>query len=116
METRVKWMLYSTKERVHVRAFSRNQMHIWKYKKPFGKPKKPKQPKMSTQKLSKSIEKTKETKTVRPMSAKVDMGMKVFCLVSPVVVNSFCLGLFGCFGFFGFPYGFWCFETVALYV
>ena len=44
------------------------------------------------------------------MSAKVDMGLKVLvvwvCLVSPMVFDSFCLGLFGCFGFFGFPYGF----------
>ena len=31
METRVKWMPYSTKERIHVRAFSRNQVYIWKY-------------------------------------------------------------------------------------
>ena len=42
------------------------------------------------------------------MSAEVDMRLKVFfvLLVFPMVFDSFCLGLFGCFGFFGFPYGF----------
>ena len=54
--------------------------------------------------------KTKETKTFRPMSAKVDMGLKVlfflFFLVFPMVFDSCCLDLFGCFGFFGFPDGF----------
>ena len=44
------------------------------------------------------------------MSAKVDMGLKVLlcfvCLVFSMVVDSVCLDLFGCFGFFGFPYGF----------
>ena len=80
METRVKWMPYSTKERIHVRAFSRNQVYIWTYQQPLGKPKKPKKPKRPRQKLSKTIEKTKtnkETKTFRPMSAKVDMDLKV---------------------------------------
>ena len=114
METRVKRMPYSTKDRIHVRAFSRNQVYIWKYQKPSGKPKKPKQPKRSRQQLSTTIEKTKITKKkkmFRPMSAKVDMGLKVLFfllfLVFPMVFDSFCLDLFGCFGFFGFPYGFW---------
>ena len=44
------------------------------------------------------------------MSAKVDMGLKVLFLlcflVFPMVFDSFCLDLFGCFGFFGFPYVF----------
>ena len=44
------------------------------------------------------------------MSAKVDMGLKVlvvlFFSVFPMVFDSFCLDLFGCFGFFGFPDGF----------
>ena len=40
----------------------------------------------------------------------------LYCLVFSMVFGSFCLDLFGCFGFFGFPYGFWCFETFALYV
>ena len=39
------------------------------------------------------------------MSAKVDMGLKVFFLVFPMIFDSFCLDLFGCFGFFGFPDG-----------
>ena len=105
METRVKWMPYSTKERIHVRAFSMNQVYIWKCQKPSGKPKKPKRPR---QKLSKTIGKTKTNKkTFRPMSAKVDMGLKVllflFVLVFSMVFDSFCLDLFGFFGFFGFP-------------
>ena len=81
-------------------------------------------------KISKAIGKTKETKTTkevkaktmnnfrenqtkqqrttfRPMSAKVDMGLKVcfVCLVVSMVVDSVCLDLFGYFGFFGFPDG-----------
>ena len=44
------------------------------------------------------------------MSTKVDMGLKVLCLfvilVFSMVFDSFCLDLFGCFDFFGFPYGF----------
>ena len=45
---------------------------------------------------------TKKGKTFRPMSAKVDMGLKVF-FVSHIVFDSCCLDLFG---FFGFPNGF----------
>ena len=76
--------------------------------------------------ISKTIGKTKETKevtaktiknhrenqkkTFRPMSAKVDMGLKVLfvwvLLVFPMVFDSCCLDLFGFFGFFGFPDGF----------
>ena len=44
------------------------------------------------------------------MSTLADMGLKVLlCLVVLVfsmVVDSVCLDLFGCFGFFGFPDGF----------
>ena len=32
METRVKWLPYSTQDCINVRAFSRNQMYIWSYK------------------------------------------------------------------------------------
>ena len=112
MNTRVKWMPYSTKEHVFVRAFSRNQMYIWKYQ---------------------SIGETKETKTTKEVKAKTIKNHRenqttkkptlsdpcrpkwtwvwkfvlfLFCLVSPMVFDSFRLGLFGCFGFFGFPYGF----------
>ena len=90
--------------------------------------------------ISKTIGKTKEAKTTKEvkattiknhrenqqtqlsqiiaktMSAKVDMGLKVlFCLVILVfsmVFGSFCLDLFGCFGFFGFPYGFDVFKLL----
>ena len=53
---------------------------------------------------------TKANKTFRPLSAKVDMGLKfifvvVFLLVVSLVFDSVCLDLFGCFGFFGFPDG-----------
>ena len=67
----------------------------------------------SRQKLSTTIEKTtthQQTKTFRPMSTLADMGLKV--LVSLISfglldgLDSFCLDLFGCFGFFGFPDGF----------
>ena len=55
------------------------------------------------------------------MSAKVDMGLKVLfvCVFLLGFLDGFdsCyLDLFGCFGFFGFPDGFWCFQTFALYV
>ena len=57
--------------------------------------------------------------TFRPMSAKVDMGLKVLVFlvfsVFPMVFDSFCLDLFGCLGFFGFPCGFWYFQNCALY-
>ena len=76
LETRVKWMPYSTKERIHVRAFSRNQVYIWTFQKPPGKPKKPKQPKRS------SHRENKKKQTFRPMSAQVDMGLKVCFLFS----------------------------------
>ena len=58
----------------------------------------------------------KHNKTVRPMSAKVDMGLKVlfclFVLVFSMVFDSSCLDLFGCFGFVGFPYGFDVFKLL----
>ena len=79
-----------------------------------------------------TIGKTKETKTTKEAKAKTIKNHKenkqnkrnqnfqthvgqsghgsesfVFVfLVSPMVFDSFCLGLFCCFGFFGFPYGF----------
>jgi hypothetical protein len=44
------------------------------------------------------------------MSTLADMGLKVLvslvCLVFSMAFDSFCLDLFGCFGFFGFPDGF----------
>ena len=64
------------------------------------------------QKLSKTIGKTKKNKknkTFRPMSAKVDMGLKVLFVfvvwAFSMAFDSFCLDLFGCVGFFGFPDG-----------
>ena len=61
--------------------FGESNVHL-KISKPPGKPKKPKQPKRSRDKLSKTIETTnkqqKQNTTFRPMSAKVDMGLKVF--------------------------------------
>ena len=46
------------------------------------------------------------------MSAKVDMGLTVVCLVLSMVFDSCCLDLFGCFGFFGFPDGFDVFKLL----
>ena len=63
--------------------FEKSSVHL-KISKPSGKPKKPKKPKRSRQKLLKTIGKTKKTKTnqtFRPMSAKVDMGLKVLFLL-----------------------------------
>ena len=37
-------------------------------------------------------------------------------LVFSMVVYSFCLDLFCCFGFFGFPYGFWCFQMYTWFL
>ena len=57
----------------------------------------------------------KQTNTFGPMSILGDIGPKVVflsllllllifvCLVFSMVVDSCCLDLFGCFGFFGFP-------------
>ena len=67
-------------------------------------------------KISKTIEKHKkeniQKNTFRPMSAKWTWVWKLCCvlfglLVFSVVLDSFCLDLFGCFGSFGFPGGFW---------
>ena len=66
-----------------------------------------------------------QTNTFRPMSANLDMGLTcsmvlIICFgilnCFSMVFDSVCLDLFGCFGFFGFPYGFWCLGTFALYV
>jgi hypothetical protein len=79
----------------------------------LGKPKKTKQPKTSVHKPSKTIGKTKKnkkTKTAGPMSLKADMGPAVLVflvfLVFPMVFDSLCPDVFGCFVFFGFPNGF----------
>ena len=72
--------------------FEESSVHL-NISKPSGKPKKPKQPKRSRQKLSKTIEKTKkqtkQKKTVRPMSAKVHMGLKVLVVWVFVVLDGF---------------------------
>ena len=72
--------------------FEESSVHL-NISKTSGKPKKPKQPKRSRQQLSNTIENTntnKQTNMFRPMSAKVDMGLKVlfvvFCLVLPMVL------------------------------
>ena len=45
-----------------------------------------------------------------------DMGLKVWVSLFGFLdgFDSFCLDLFGCFGFFGFPYGFLIFSNVHL--
>ena len=60
--------------------FEESSVHL-EISKPSGKPKKPKQPKRSRDKLAKQtsrIPKQTNNKKLRPMSAKVDMGLKVF--------------------------------------
>ena len=101
---------YSAKGRIQLRAFWRNQVYIWTYQKPLGKPTNPNQPERSRQKVSTAIGNTthvNNTNTFGPMSPKVDMGPKVlflfYSIVFPHVFDSFCLGLFGRFVFFGFP-------------
>ena len=102
--------------------FEESSVHS-KIPKSTGKTKETKTTKEVKAKTIKTIEKTthnKTTETFRPMSAKVDMGLKVcFCFVlwfSRWLLIFVCFGLFGCFGFFGFPYGVRCFQTCALYV
>ena len=69
-----------------------------------------KEVKAKTIKNHRENQKNKKQKTFRPMSTLADMGLKVLfvwvVLVFSMAFDSFCLDLVGCFGFFGFPYGF----------
>ena len=88
------------------RFFEESSVHL-KISKTTGKTKETKEVKA---KINKNHRENQQKQNFRPMSAKVDMGPKVlfvlFCFVVPMVFDSFCLDLFGCFGFFGFPDGF----------
>ena len=95
--------------------FEESSVHL-KISKTIGKTKETKEDKANTIKNHRENQTNKTKITFRPMSAKVDMGLKVVfvLLVFPMVFDSFCLDLFGFFGFFGFPDGFCLFSNVHL--
>ena len=117
LETRVKWMPYSTRARIHIRAFWMNQVYIWNYQnhrenhwnqnnqrgqgKHYQKPsRKPTQ-----------TNKTQLLDLCRPRWTWVRTTWIVFVWLS-LWFDSFSLGLFGRFVFVGCPYGCWCVQLL----
>ena len=75
--------------------------------KPIGKTKKTKQPKRSMPKPSKTIGKTKKNFWAYGPLRRHRLKSFDLLLVFPMVFDCFGIDLFGCFGFLGFPTGFW---------
>ena len=106
METRVKWMPSSTKERIHVRALSRNQVfeNINNHR---GNQRNQRGQGDIYQNTSRKPTTTENHNFQTHVGQRGHGSERLLfvVLVVSIVVDSVCLDLFGCFGFFGFPGG-----------